>query len=67
MGGFDGEKARHAFNVPERYQILAMLSLGFATVVETLPDDLKQRELAPRNRKPLGELFFNGVWNQPVI
>jgi nitroreductase len=67
MGGFDADKARQAFAVPERYQILAMLSVGYAAAAETLTDELKARELAPRNRKPLGDLFFNGNWGTPVI
>lgn len=67
MGGFDADKARKAFKVPERYQLLAMLSLGYAAPADSLTDDLKERELAPRQRKALGELFFNGVWAQPVV
>lgn len=66
MGGFDAEKARAAFNVPARYQILAMVSIGYPAAIESLSGEAKERELAPRSRKPLGELFFNGQWDQPV-
>ena len=67
MGGFDGDKTRAAFNVPEQYQMMSMLAVGHATDVDGLPEDLKERELAPRKRRALGELFYNGVWNQPII
>lgn len=67
MGGFDADKARQAFKVPERYQIMAMVSVGYAAAPETLEDDLKAREVAPRQRKPLSELFFNGDWGIPLI
>lgn len=66
MGGFDADKARAAFNVPARYQILAMVSIGYPAAIESLSGEAKERELAPRSRKPLGELFFNGQWDQPV-
>lgn len=66
MGGFDAEKARAAFNVPARYQILAMVSIGYPAAIESLSGEAKERELAPRSRKLLGELFFNGQWDQPV-
>lgn len=66
MGGFDAEKARAAFNVPARYQILAMVSIGYPAAIESLSGEAKERELASRSRKPLGELFFNGQWDQPV-
>lgn len=66
MGGFDADKARATFKVPERYQILAMATVGYQAEVATLSDEIKERELAPRSRKALSELFFNGVWDQPV-
>lgn len=62
MGGFDADKARATFNVPERYQILAMVTVGYEASVDSLSGEVKERELAARSRKPLEELFFNGVW-----
>jgi len=62
MGGFDADKARATFNVPERYQILAMVTVGYQAAVDGLSDEDKARELAARSRKPLEALFFNGVW-----
>ncbi|MBF4989441.1 nitroreductase family protein [Methylophilus sp. 14] len=62
MGGFDADKARMTFNVPERYQILAMVTVGYQASVDSLSGEVKERELAARSRKPLEELFFNGVW-----
>ncbi len=67
MGGFDGDKARTAFGVPAQYQMMSMLAVGYANDVNNLTDELKQRELAARKRRPLGELFFDGGWNQPII
>lgn len=66
MGGFDAEQARAAFKVPERYQILPMVTVGYAAAIETLSDELKERELAPRQRKPLEALFYNGSWETPL-
>jgi len=62
MGGFDADKARATFNVPERFQILAMVTVGYQASVDGLSGEVKERELAARSRKPLEELFFNGVW-----
>ncbi len=67
MGGYDGDKARTAFNIPEQYQTMSMLSVGYAADVDTLEGEAKEREMSPRQRRPLGELFFNGEWNQPII
>jgi len=46
---------------------MSMLAVGHVVDVDSLPDDLKERELAPRKRHALGELFYDGVWNQPII
>jgi len=62
MGGFDADKARATFKVPERYQILAMVTVGYQAAIEGLSEEDKAREVAARSRKPLDELFFNGVW-----
>jgi len=62
MGGFDADKARATFNVPERYQILAMVTVGYQAAIEGLSEEDKAREVAARSRKPLDELFFNGLW-----
>jgi nitroreductase len=67
MGGFDADKARASFKVPERYQILPMVTVGYQAPVDALSDEVKERELAARNRQPLGELFFDGAWENPII
>lgn len=67
MGGFDAAKAQAAFAIPEQYTLMAMVTLGYAAAADILPDDLRERELAERARKPLGELFFNGTWDKPIV
>lgn len=67
MGGFDADKARTTFNVPERYQILAMVTVGYQADIESLTGETKERETAARTRKPLNELFFNGQWDKTIL
>jgi nitroreductase len=65
MGGFSVEAARKAFHVPEQFELMAMIAIGHGDTPESLPDDLRERQLAPRQRQPLGELFFEGGWDTP--
>jgi len=67
MGGFDADKARETLGIPEGYQPLAMIALGYPGTPDVLPDDLRERELAPRSRKPLEEFVFEGRWEQSVL
>ena len=66
MGGFNADKARETFTIPDQYIPMAMLAVGYEGDANNLPDELKARELAERKRKPLGELFFDGTWGKSV-
>jgi nitroreductase len=66
MGGFDPEKARELLNIPEGYNPITMIAVGYSDNPEILPDHLREREVAPRTRKPLADFVFEGGWNQPA-
>jgi nitroreductase len=62
MAGFDAAAARAAFNIPEDVAPIAAMVLGTPGPASALPEQLAQRETAPRVRKPAKELFFFGQW-----
>jgi nitroreductase len=64
MAGFDPEKARLAFGIPPGWDAIAALAIGYPGDPGSLPDRLKERELAPRTRKPLSEFVMAGHWGQ---
>lgn len=58
MAGLDPDKARRAFNIPDDFEIGAATALGYLGDPETLPDQLKQQDTSPRQRKPQDEFVF---------
>jgi nitroreductase len=64
MAGIDPEKARRTFGVPEGYEVVAGLALGYPGDPQSLPEALRQREVGPRERKPLDSFVFSGNWGQ---
>ena len=50
MGGFDKEMAQTLLNIPSNYEPVVILAAGYLGDVETLPEPLKERELALRER-----------------
>jgi nitroreductase len=65
MAGIDPERARRTFNVPPDHEVVAGIALGYPGDPASLPDPLRQRELAPRERKPLAAFVFTGQWGSP--
>ena len=66
MGGFDMEKARAAFCIPEEYTPMAMIAVGYQASPEVLDDETKQKELKARSRKAIATHFYEGTWGTPV-
>lgn len=66
MGGFDREKARTVFGVPEGYDPVTAIAIGYRGDPGELPEDMRAGELGGRSRKSLDEFVFAGLWNEPV-
>jgi nitroreductase len=57
MGGFDVEGLRTAFDIEERFVPVSVTALGVLGDADALPEPLREREAAPRTRRPLDETF----------
>lgn len=65
MAGFEIEKARADLGIPAGYEPVAMIAVGYPGDPAALPEYLREREVAPRERKPVIEFVSNGRWNGP--
>jgi nitroreductase len=59
MQGFDYERARKELEIPDEYDVLAMIAIGKQGSKELLSSELQQRE-NPSDRKPLDEIIMQG-------
>ena len=66
MAGFNAEAARERFAVPEGWEPVSVIALGYAGDPNSLAENLRQREIAPRHRKPLEKFVFSGAWGHPA-
>jgi nitroreductase len=62
MIGILPDKARELFEIPEGYEAWTAMAIGYQGDPMTLPDALKERDLMPRQRKPLEQFVFSGKW-----
>jgi nitroreductase len=65
MIGILPDKARELFDIPEGFEAWTGLAIGYQGDPMTLPDALKERDLMPRQRKPLAQFVFSGKWENP--
>jgi len=62
MAGFDPAKAREAFAIPEGYDPIACIAMGFPVPAAEAPEALREREMAPRKRNPIESFVHLGAW-----
>ncbi len=66
MGGFDADKAREIFEIPDQYTPMAMITVGYQLAESQIQGEMKEREYAARSRNELAHNFFEGHWQAPI-
>jgi len=66
MIGIVPDRVRALYAVPEGVQPLTGLAIGYVGDSQTLPENLRGRDLAQRTRKPLSSFVFAGKWGAPA-
>lgn len=64
MGGFDKEKARANFNIPEEFAPVTVIAVGYLGKPSNLPEERRAGESAPRERKPLADFVYGHQWGE---
>jgi nitroreductase len=62
MAGFNRELARTILNIPDHYELGVFISVGYPGDPETLPEIVKAKELAPRERFIQQEFVRNSTF-----
>ena len=66
MAGFDPQKAVELFEIPKGWEPIAAFVIGYPGDPASLSDTLREREIAPRERKPLASFVMSGNWGKPA-
>ena len=62
MIGIVPDQARQTYGIPEEFQPLTGLAIGYLGDIDQLPETLKPRDEAKRTRKKLSEIVFADQW-----
>ena len=65
MAGVSPDAAREAFAIPPGFEAWTAFAIGALGDPDTLPEDLRARELAERQRRPLAETVFGRRFGEP--
>jgi len=69
IAGFQADQARKEYGIPSEYEPSTVITIGYVGDPQSLADGLRERELAPRIRKPLTEIVFAQKWENvsPIL
>ena len=64
MIGILPDNARAVYQIPEHFEAWTAMAIGYKADPALMPDDLKERDLTPRQRKPLKDFVFANQWGK---
>jgi nitroreductase len=66
MAGYDAERARLEFQIPEGHTPMAMIAIGYPYRgnLDDLDEKTQQREVSPRARREIKNTAFAGRWGE---
>ena len=62
MAAISHEDVTKTYALPDGFAPVSGVAIGYPGDVEGLNADLKEKELAARERKPIAEIAFSGTW-----
>ena len=64
MGGILPDRAREIYAIPEGSEALTGIAIGYAGDPEAFSEEIRERDLTPRERKPQRDFVFCASWGK---
>ena len=65
MIGILPDRARELYGIPEHSEAWTAMAIGYKGDPAKLPEELRERDGTPRQRKPLSQFVFGERWGNP--
>ena len=62
MAGYDEQKVLQGFGIPAPFRVAAVVAAGYRGTVESLPEEVRAKDLKPRVRKAAAEIAFRDTF-----
>lgn len=66
MAGFSPEKTKTTYSIPDDFEPLTAIAVGYPGSPDELPEDFREMEMSERQRRPLKDMLFEGKWGSPL-
>jgi nitroreductase len=66
MAGYNSEKAKELINIPEGYEPVTAIAIGYLGNKDDLPEEFIKSEMAERERKSIAEFTFDSKWHNKL-
>ncbi|MEE8124228.1 MAG: nitroreductase family protein [Nitrospirales bacterium] len=64
MAGILPDRIRELYALPQGFEPVTGIAIGYQGDAKSLPEPFKERELTPRSRKAVKEWVFSGTWGR---
>ena len=64
MAGFSPEKVREIYGVPDGFEPVAAMAIGYGLAADELPEASREFDLGTRGRKPASSFVFEDHWDE---
>jgi nitroreductase len=64
MAGFSVERVRETYSVPDGFEPVAAIAVGYPDDLSVLPEPFREQEIGPRRRKPIDSFVFAAKWGE---
>jgi nitroreductase len=64
MGGILPDRAREIYAIPDGSEAVTGIAIGYAGDPKAFPKETRERDLAPRERKPQRDFVFGASWGK---
>lgn len=66
MTGFDASKAANLFEVPDDFQVVSVMAVGYQGETDELPEEFAKIEIKPRERNTFDSICFSEKFGNPL-
>ncbi len=64
MAGIEPDRARTLYSIPDGYEVVSAIAIGYLGSPAALPEALQSREAAPRQRREFSSFVFSEQWGE---